>query len=159
MNASPRATDREMMRTVETRETESRLTLSRLRLRLEANLELSESSVQNTDSFTNEIVLLYATGGFVRLCLLGSQRADAAWVMLLVFWIMPTTILIVSPKMRLVGAIFVCSGCTAHRRNPERETSRSVRGAPAAELIQPPQRMIRTFHGTGAGNLRASTRI
>ena len=36
--------------------------------------------IQNTDSFTNEIVLLYATGGFVRLCLLGSQRAGAAWV-------------------------------------------------------------------------------
>ena len=36
--------------------------------------------IQNTDSFTNEIVLLYATGGFVRLYLLGSQRADAAWV-------------------------------------------------------------------------------
>ena len=36
--------------------------------------------IQNTDSFTNEIVLLYATGGFVRLCLLDSQRADAAWV-------------------------------------------------------------------------------
>ena len=40
----------------------------------------TEYRIQNTDSFTNEIVLLYATGGFVRLCLLDSQQADATWV-------------------------------------------------------------------------------
>eukprot|EP01046_Picozoa_sp_COSAG06_P075787 COSAG06_NODE_23856_length_679_cov_1.432759_1_plen_169_part_10 len=35
--------------------------------------------IQNTYSFTNEIVLLHATGGFGGFRLLSSQRAEAAW--------------------------------------------------------------------------------
>ena len=46
-------------------------------------------------------------------------------------------VLIVSPKLRLVEANFVYSGCTAHRRKAERETFRSKCRAAASELIQP----------------------